>query len=350
VRIGIIGCGKIARNHVSALRGIAGVEVTAVADVDGGRARAFAVEHGVRHAFGEVGEMLAGGLDAVTVCTPHGAHEAGVLAAARHGVHVLCEKPVALSVVQAGRMVAATEAAGVRFGVLFQRRFWPAAARIRAALDDGRLGRLVSGGIVARLNRDAEYYAEPWRGSQATEGGGVLITQVIHHIDLLQWFMGPVRRVTGRCATLVHREIIDVEDTAGALLEFDSGAIATVQAGTTFRPGLGVQVWVGDARGRTASLTEFPEGVGFTDLWTVPGETEFTSGYAAGGTFDLPLAAIHDHLAPFHARQIEDFVAALRADREPAVTGREAMRSLEIVEAIYASSRTGAAVELRRPG
>lgn len=350
MRIGIIGCGRIARNHVAALRGIAGVRVAAVADADPARAHAFATEHGVPHAFDDVDEMLACGLDAVTICTPHAAHEAGVLAAVRHGVHVLCEKPVALSVAQADRMVAAAEAAGVRFGVLFQRRFWPAAARIRDAIDDGRLGTPISGGIVARLNRDAAYYAEPWRGSLATEGGGVLITQVIHHIDLLQWFMGPARRVTGRCATLVHRGIIDVEDTAGALIEFASGGIATVQAGTTFRPGLGVQVWVGSAQGHTASVTEFPEGVGFTDLWTLPGEQEFAAGYGVGRTFDLPLATIHDHLAPYHARQIEDFVAALRADREPAVTGREAIRSLEIIEAIYTSSRTGAAVELRRCG
>nr|WP_199751721.1 Gfo/Idh/MocA family oxidoreductase [Actinoplanes sp. ATCC 53533] len=349
MRFGIIGCGGIARNHVSALRAVPGVRVDAVADVDPARARAFAAEHGVRQAFGDVDEMLAAGLDAVTICTPHAAHESGVLAAARHGLHVLCEKPIALSVAQADRMVAATEAAGVRFGVLFQRRFWPAAARIRAAIDDGRLGPPVSGGVVARLNRDADYYAEPWRGRRATEGGGVLITQAIHHIDLLQWFMGPARRVTGRCATLVHRGIIEVEDTAGALVEFASGAIATIQAGTTFRPGLGAQVWVSDARGRTASVLEFPEGVGRTDVWTLPGEEEFATAYGAGRTFDLPLADIHDHLAPYHAAQIEDFAAAVRDDREPAVTGREAVRSLEIIEAIYDSSRTGASVELRSP-
>src|SRR5687768_9514563 len=112
MRLGIIGCGLIARNHVSALRGIAGVRVVAVADVDPGRARAFAAGHGVPHAFGDVDEMFAYGLDAVTVCTPHAAHEAGVLAAARYGVHVLCEKPIALGVEQAERMVAAAAAAG----------------------------------------------------------------------------------------------------------------------------------------------------------------------------------------------------------------------------------------------
>jgi predicted dehydrogenase len=158
--------------------------------------------------------------------------------------------------------------------------------------------------------------------------------------------MGPVRRVTGRCATLVHQGVIEVEDTAGAVVEFASGAIATIQAGTTFQPGLGARVWVSDARGRTASVMEFPEGVGRTDESTIPGAEEFATGPRVGGTFDLPLAEIHDHLAPYHAMQIADFVAALRDDREPAVTGRDAVRSLEIIEAIYTSSRTGATVEL----
>ncbi|MEU4560554.1 Gfo/Idh/MocA family oxidoreductase [Actinoplanes sp. NPDC023936] len=347
MRIGIVGCGRIARNHVDALRGVEGVHVAAVADIDPGRARAFAAEHGIDRSFGDLEQMLAAGLDAVTICTPHAEHEAGVLAAARHGTHVLCEKPMALRVEQGERMIAATAAAGVKFGVLFQRRFWPAAARIRAAIGDGRMGLPICGAVVARLNRGADYYrAEPWRGRRATEGGGVLMTQVIHHIDLLQWFMGPARRVTGRCATLAHQDVIEVEDTAAALIEFASGAVATVQAGTTFQPGLGVQVWVSDARGRTASVMEFPEGVGFTDVRTLPGEEAFATGYAAGRPFDLALAEIHDHLAPYHAQQIADFVAALREDREPAVTGRDALRSLAIVEAVYESSRTGSAVEL----
>jgi len=348
IGMGIIGCGKIAINHVQALHGIDGVQMLAVADVEPDRAQWFARTYGIPSAYADVDEMLASGLDAVTVCSPHSAHEAGVLAAARHGVHVLCEKPMAISLAEADRMVAATAEAGVLFGVLFQRRFWPASARIRRAIDDRRLGPLISGGLVARFNRDAEYYSEPWRGHWSTEGGGALMTQAIHHVDLLQWFMGPAKRVTGRFATLAHRDFIEVEDTASAIIEFASGALATVQVGTTFNPGLGAQVWVSDAQGRTASVMEFPEGVGFTDLWTLPGEEEYARAYRAGGTFDTPLAEIHRHLVPYHAAQIEDFVAAVREGREPAVAGREAVKSLEIVQAIYDSSRAGGSVELRR--
>jgi predicted dehydrogenase len=350
LRVGVIGCGRIATNHVAALRRIDGVAVVAVADIDEERANTFASLHGVPSAYTDIDRMFQAGLDAVTVCTPHPAHVDGVLAAARHGVHVLCEKPIATSLDEADRMIDATDRARVLFGVLFQRRFWPAATAIRRAIDEGRLGPPITGGVLARFNRDAEYYADQWRGRWATEGGGVLMTQAIHHIDLLQWYMGPATRVTGRYANLAHQDVIEVEDTVGAVVEFASGAIATISAGTSFNPGLGAQVWVSDASGRTASVTEFPEGVGFADLWSLPGEEAYEQVYRPGMPFDIPLAEIHRHLVPYHTMQIEDFVRAVRAGREPAVTGREAVKSLEIVQAIYESSRTGAPVSLTRTG
>jgi predicted dehydrogenase len=158
--------------------------------------------------------------------------------------------------------------------------------------------------------------------------------------------MGTATRVTGRVANLAHGTLIEVEDTATAIIEFASGALATLQAATTFNPGLGAQVWVSDAQGRTAGVTEFPEGIGFTDLWSVPGEEEYAPVYVRGGTFDIPMERIHNNLVPVHALQIEDFVNAIREDREPAVTGRQAVKSLQIVQAVYESSRTGLPVEL----
>jgi predicted dehydrogenase len=328
LRIGVIGCGLIAVNHVKALRGVDNVDVVAVADVDARRAQEFAYRHGVPSAFSTGEGVFGARLDAVTICTPHAAHAEGVVAAARHGVHVLCEKPIAVDVADAERMVEAAERAGVHFGVVFQRRFWPSAVRAKA-----EIGQAISGGVLVRLRRDAAYYSQPWRGRWDTEGGGVLMTQAIHHIDLLQWLMGPAVRVTGRVATLRHHGLIEVEDTAAAVVEFASGALATIQAGTTFSPGLGAQVWVGDASGRTATVTEFPEGADSTT--------------SAGDVFDLPLQRVHEHLVPYHTQQIQDFVASVREDREPAVTGREAVKSLRIVKAIYESSRTGAPVSLR---
>ncbi|MFV0407321.1 MAG: Gfo/Idh/MocA family protein [Propioniciclava sp.] len=347
IRVGIIGCGLIAINHVKAARGVTAAEVVAVADIDLARAEAFAQTHEVPLAYGDIDTMLGDGiLDAVMVCTPHPAHEANVLAAARHGVHVMCEKPIALTLESADRMIQACDEAGVTFGAIYQRRLWPASQQIRAALDDGSLGRPISAQLTARFSRDAEYYSEPWRGRWDTEGGGVLVTQTSHHIDLLQWLMdSDVTRVTARYATLAHGDFIEVDDTVVALLEFASGALATVHLATTFNPALGVQLWVTDARGHTAGLREFPEGVGFADEWTVPGSETFANPYAEGA-YNVPLSEIHRTLTPFHTLQIADFIEALLTGRDPVVTGREARRSLAIITAIYASSRSGQAVEL----
>ena len=346
LRFAIVGCGAIAVNHVRALRSIPGVEVTAAIDSHPGRARQFARDHGVPTEFDDIEQGLEAGVDAVTICTPHRAHEAGVLAAAARGLHVLCEKPLATTPEEADRMIAATATAGVRFGVVYQRRMWSSARRIRAALDDGSLGRPVAGSCVVQLRRDADYFAEPWRGRWETEGGGVLMTQAIHHIDLLQWFMGDAVAVSGRIATVKHGDLIEVEDTAVATIEFASGALAVLQAGTTYSPALGARVLVSDREGRTASLLEYPEGSDSVDVWTVDEPYVFASPLIADGPYDPPLPEVHARLRDAHSSQLVDFVDAVRQERDPAVTGREARKSLEIVAAVYESHRSGAPVPL----
>jgi len=346
LRFAVVGCGAIAINHVRALQSIPGVDVVAAIDSHPGRARQFAHDHGIRTHFDDVDLGLASGLDAISLCTPHGAHEAGVLAASNHRLHVLCEKPIATTLVEADRMIAAVDTAGVKFGVVFQRRMWAGARRVRAALDDGRLGTPITGSCLVQLRRDAEYFAEAWRGRWDTEGGGVLMTQAIHHIDLLQWFMGDAVSVSGRIATLKHGTIIEVEDTAVATIEFASGALAVLQAGTTYRPALGARVLVSDREGRTASVVEYPEGSESMDVWTVDEPFEFASQLMAGGAYDPPLAEVHARLGDVHSLQIVDFVDAIRDDRDPAVTGREARKSLAIVAAVYESDRTGQAVRV----
>jgi predicted dehydrogenase len=343
VRVGIVGCGNIAANHVVAFRK-AGVEVVACADVDAGRAARFAGTHRIPAAVTSVDALLDLAVDVVSVCTPHPTHEAVVTAAAARGAHVLCEKPIAVDLPSAHRMTAACDAAGVTLGVLFQRRFWPAAQRIRAAIDDGTLGTPFLGHAAVLLHRDTSYYtADPWRGRWATDGGGVLTTQGVHYIDLLQWFMGECLEVTAVHATVKHP--IEVEDTAVATLRFASGGLATVSASTALTPGLGTRVLVSGSGG-TAGVAEYPEGAeGVNDVWAVPGASPdamaVRSPFGAGLTGDLPLSAINGSLVPFHTRQIAEFVDAVRAGHEPAVTGREATKSLAILTALYASARSG---------
>ena len=229
VRVGVIGCGNIGKTHAKAFVEIAGVDLAACCDGDGARAEALAELHGVPHVFTDVGELLRSGtVDAVTVCTPHPTPADIVVAAAAAGVHVICEKPLAVSIGEANRMVAAAEAGGIKFAGIFQRRFWPAAQRIRTAIDDGKLGRITHGECRVYIWRPEAYFAaDAWRGKWATEGGGALMNQAVHAIDLLQWYLGPVTEVFGRWAKLRDGDYIDVEDTAVATLVCANGARAT---------------------------------------------------------------------------------------------------------------------------
>ena len=344
VRVGIIGCGAIAGNHVAAYRAVAGVEIVACIDADPVRAREFASRHGIAWSGDDLAAMPAA--DLVSVCTPHPTHERVVIAAAARGLHVLCEKPLAAEPAEAERMVAACREAGVRLGTVFQRRFWPAAQRIRRALDDGTLGEPVLARVEVLLHRDREYYTEaPWRGSW-TSGGGVLMTQAIHYLDLLQWYLGDVEWVLAAADRFAHGDVIEVEDTLVATLRFSSGALAQFTASTACTPGLGERIAVTGSTGATVGLHEYPEGAeAVIEVWAVPGEERFA--HPPAPRPDAALGAVNAALTPFHAEQIAEFVAAVREARDPAVTGEDALRSLRVMSAMYASVRSGAP---ERPG
>ncbi|OMH31590.1 oxidoreductase [Tersicoccus sp. Bi-70] len=341
MRVGIIGCGAIAGNHVLAYRAQPQVEVVACLDADAERAEAFAAEHGIGTATTDLENFFAHDVDVVSVCTPHPTHEQLVLAAAAHGVHVLCEKPLAVDVPSAERMVAACREAGVRLGAVFQRRWWPAAQRIREALDDGTLGTPILGRVEVLLHRDTAYYtATPWRGTWATDGGGVLMTQAIHYLDLLQWYLGDVDLVMAAADTYRHGEHIEVEDTLVATLRFTNGAMGQLVASTALTPGLGLRVAVTGSTGATVGLLEYPEGTeAVNDVWAVPGAAALAPPVALLPDADLP--SINAALAPFHTLQIAEFVTAVREGREPGVTGEDALRSLRTLAAVYAAVRSG---------
>ncbi len=342
VRVGLIGCGKIAKTHAAALASLAEADFVACCDAEADRATALAAEHGVPQVFSDVGALLrSGAVEAVCVCTPHPSHGAIVVAAAEAGVHVLCEKPLTISLDEANRMVEAAERAGITFGGIFQRRFWPAAQRIRAAIDGGKLGTVTLGECAVRIWRPESYFAQDaWRGQWATEGGGVLMNQAVHAIDLLQWYMGPIKEVFGRYNTFMHGAYIDVEDTAVATLVGVNGALATIQAASTYTPTFGFRVAVHGTSGATASVWEMPEGrEGVNDVWNIPGEEAHQHDWQAA-------AAPGPGFPGFHVLQIQDFLQAVRDGRPPAVSGAEAKKALEIILAIYESSRSGRVVTL----
>jgi predicted dehydrogenase len=238
-------------------------------------------------------------------------------------------------------MVEAAERAGITFGGIFQRRFWPAAQRLRRAIDEGKLGRLTLGETQVRIWRPREYFArDAWRGKWATEGGGALMNQAIHVIDLMQWYMGPVVEIYAKYGTLQHADFIDVEDTVVATVVFANGALGTIQAATTIKPELGFRVAVHGDSHAYASIWERPEGVeGVIDIWAVDGEEEYVDILATG-------RSTNPGFPSFHGLQIQEFLQAILAGREPAVTGAEARKALEIILAIYESSRTGRPVAL----
>jgi predicted dehydrogenase len=193
------------------------------------------------------------------------------------------------------------------------------------------------------LHRAPEYYnRDAWRGTWQNDGGGVLMTQAIHQIDLLQWYLGDVSEVYGKVSTYRHGGYIDVEDSATAIITFTSGAMATLEATTAVSPNLGNQLRITGETGASASLTEFPEGsVGRLDLWAVGEKITVEPVHPEGVEPNIDLSTINGQLIPHHTSQVRDFVQALDAGTEPAITGRDALKSLRILLAVYESARTG---------
>lgn len=341
LRAAVIGCGAIAGNHVAAFDAAPGVEVVACFDIDGQRARTFASAKDIEFSAPTLDAVFDHGVDLISVCTPHPTHEAVVMAAAVRGIHVLCEKPIAIDVPTAERMVRACDEAGVIFGSVFQRRLWPAAQRIRDAIDDGALGRPILARAEILLHRDSSYYtASSWRGTWTSDGGGVLMTQAIHYVDLLQSYLGEVDWVMTAGETFVHGEHIEVEDTLAATLRFVSGAIAQVTASTALTPGLGQRIEITGSTGGTVGLLEYPEGAeAINDVWALPGDAVVD--HPVEVLPDVSLGSINASLAPFHAELIADFVDAVRTHRRPAVTGEDALISLRTISAMYRSMRSG---------
>jgi UDP-N-acetyl-2-amino-2-deoxyglucuronate dehydrogenase len=339
INIAIVGCGRIARRHADLLgrRQIAGARLVAVCDRHPERVQSFARQHGVP-GFASLDQMLAmTGIDVVSVLTPSGQHAEHAVAVARSGRHVVVEKPMALTLADADAMVQACDAAGVSLFVVKQNRFNVPVVKAREALDAGRFGRLVLGTVRVRWCRKQDYYDQAdWRGTWAQDGG-VLANQASHHVDMLRWFMGPVRRVHARGITALVD--IEAEDTAVATLEFANGALGVIEATCAARPH--------DMEGSLSVLgsTGAVEIAGFavnkTRTW------QFTDALPSDAQGMEAFSVNPPNVYGFgHQAFYEHVVEVLNGRATALVDGHEGRASLELIMALYESIASGKEVLL----
>ncbi|MFM8271882.1 MAG: Gfo/Idh/MocA family protein [Gemmata sp.] len=353
-RVALVGCGKVAGIHAAALASIPEAQLVAVCDVSPERALAFASKWGARPCT-DLGKLLRDARpDAVIIGTPHPQHAEAAVAAAEAGAHVLVEKPLAASLADCDAMLAAARKSGITIGCISQRRFYEPVQRMKRAIDGGKIGRPALGVFIQYSWRDAAYYeSDPWRGKWDTEGGGVLVNQSPHQLDILLWLMGPAAEVTGYWANLNH-PTVEVDDTAVASIRFKSGGLGSIITSLSQKPGIytkvhihgstGASVGVETDRGATfiAGVSQIAEPP-LTDLWTVPGEEGLLSGFQ---NEDRAAVANVNATTHYHALQIRDFLGAIRENRPPLVTGAAGRAVVELFTAIYQSNREKRAVTL----
>jgi len=338
LRLAIIGSGNIAAVHAVAIGQVLDAKLTAVCARNVTKAAELAAEAGAQ-VFSTLEELLAANIaDGVLIATPSGAHAEAALPALDAGLHVLCEKPLEINLERVRTMIATAERNNRILAGFFPLRGSMAASTIRAALDAGRFGRLTFVSARVKWWRDATYYADSnWRGTWALDGGGALINQGIHAVDLLQWFGGEVVEVGARAATLAH-EGIEVEDTLAASLRFSHGGLGTLAAATSCYPGLDVILEVSGDNGTAILRNDRIEFWQFREEFSedVAIRKNETAGAIGGGSSD-PRAISPEG----HRRQIEDFCKAIRGENHHVIDGRAAGRAVAIIEAAYRSSQSG---------
>jgi predicted dehydrogenase len=347
LKTGIVGAGKVAPTHAAALQALPESQLAGICSQSLESAQRLAAQYGIP-AYRTVEDMIVkGGVQAVLITTPHPAHAAPALEAMALGAHVMVEKPLAASLEDCDAMIAAAKKYHVKLAMISQRRLYAASQRIRQAIDAGKLERLILGTVTMFGWRSREYYeSDAWRGTWAGEGGGVLVNQAPHQLDLLQWFMGAVDELYGYWDNLNH-PYIEVEDTALAILRFRNGALGNILVSNSQNPALYCKVSVHGSNGASLSVqtdggamfiagmstaTEPP----INDLWTVPGETDLLPQWQKE---DRDFFETVDTTRYYHQLQIQDFLQSILEDRDPMVTGEEGRKTVEISTAIYRSQR-----------
>ena len=341
VRFAVIGTGNIGKFHIKAIQDIDESQVTVICNRHGDEGKRLAADVGGVWVSDYLEAVNRDDVDAVSICTPSGTHMEIAIAAFKAGKHVMIEKPVDVTLARIDALLSAAEASKGKLGCIFQSRTRQGARMAKQALQQGRLGKLLLANAFIHWHRSDAYYANGWRGTFQLDGGGVLMNQSIHSIDLLRWLAGPVESVYANIAT--HVRNIEGEDTAAAFVQFASGTFGAIQGATSLKFGQPARIELHGSEGSIVLLE------GRLHRWDLADATEEEKAHMLQmeavkltGAQDPVSNASHES----HRDQIADFVQAIIEDREPLVSGQEARQSVEIVQAIYQSARQGRVVTL----
>jgi UDP-N-acetyl-2-amino-2-deoxyglucuronate dehydrogenase len=354
----LIGCGKVADAHAQAYQSLPESHFVGVYDIQYERACALAKRYNV-HPFQNLEEMLREPtVKAASICSPHTSHPDMVAACAQAGVHALVEKPMAVDLKGCDRAIQVAEEAGIKLAVISQRRFYEPVIRMKNAIEAGKIGRPVLATVTVMGWRDEAYYRmDPWRGKWSSEGGGVMLTQTTHQIDLFQWFMGPIAEIFGYWENLNH-PYVEVEDTAVAVVRFRNGGLGTILISNSQKPGFYGKIHVHGENGASVGVqtdggSPFVSGVStfvdppVNDIWTIPNETQLLQGWQQE---DKARCDTVDVMTHYHKLQIQDFLGAILENRPPAVSGCEGRKHVEIFTGIYRSQRDNRPVQFPLDG
>lgn len=337
---GVVGCGVISDTHLDAIRLLPNARVIAVCDTREPAAKTKAEKYGCDY-YTDLGEMLKReDLHVVNVVVPSGLHARLGIQCAEAGKHVICTKPIDITLERIDNLIAAAARNNVLVGATHQSRGFTAYKRLKQAIVEGRLGKLLYGSAIVPWFRSEEYYSDGWHGTKALDGGGALINQSIHYIDLLIWMLGNPKQVFGWAENLGHKTL-EVEDCASAVVKFENGAHGVIQGTTCTYAGHPHRLEIHGSKGNVIIAGDE------IALWEVEGEpVESNPGAGrAGGSADPRMGMLGEAVAA-HAEQIGDLLAAIEEGRQPRLNGQEARRAVELIMAIYRASESGQVVTL----
>jgi predicted dehydrogenase len=345
--VAILGCGKVAHLHANAIQNLSHAKLAGVWSRTTKTATDFAAQYNVP-CYTEIEKLVREqNIDLAIICTPHPFHLQPTVEAANAGANILVEKPLASTLEDSDAIIKVCKTAGVKLGVISQRRWYEPVKRVKEAIDAGKIGKPVFGTINMLGWRDKSYYdADEWRGTWKMEGGGVLVNQAPHQLDILLWYMGEIDEVYGHWQNLNH-PYIEVEDTAVAIVKFKNGGIGNIIVSNSEKPGIYGKVHVHGENGASVGVQTdggamFIAGMSnileppVNDVWSVPGEEKMLENWVEQDSAHFNSI---DPTVYYMERQIEDYLKALENNTEPLVNGEEGRRTVELFTAIYRSTR-----------